>query len=82
MGRLEEGTGFFSGKVVNKCGSMCVAAIYKGADFTGGLHISEGAGAFSEKTCPVCKSSSFFVPLTPPSIPALHGDPKEQPKAA
>lgn len=73
MGRLEEGTGFFSGKVVNKCGSMCVSAIYKGADFTGGLHISEGAGAFSEKTRPVCKSSSFFVPLTPPSIPALHG---------
>lgn len=68
MGRLEEGTGFFFGEVVNKCGSMCVAAIYKGADFTGGLHISEGAGAFNEKTCTLGKSSSFFSLLPPASL--------------
>lgn len=42
---MGEDTGFFSGEVVNKCGSMCAAAIYKGVDYTGGLHVSESAGA-------------------------------------
>lgn len=45
MGRLEEDTGFFSGEVVKKWGSICAATIYKGADFMGGLQVSEGAGA-------------------------------------
>lgn len=51
---------------------VCAAAIFRGADFMGGLRVSESAGALHEKTCPVCKSFSFFAPFTAPSPPALH----------
>lgn len=44
MGRLEH-TGLSSSGLVNECGSMYAAAIYEGADFMRGLHISEAARA-------------------------------------
>lgn len=68
MGRLEEDTGLFSGEVVKKCVSMCAAANYKGADFMGGLHVSECWGFAVENT--PCVQKLFFLcsPHSPQSL--------------
>lgn len=63
-------TGFFSGGVVNNCGSMCAAAIYKGADFTGGCTYQGVLGLCFSKH-PLCaKALLSLFPLLPP-VPLL-----------